>query len=152
VLVCHWKPRPGQVGRRRDLCPVRGHSLGVCGGYGWCGMGSRKGGQAGMGMGSRCPWTALLTGGFCGLRTAPQCDKMQRHLPHDDPEDPRVVAYPLSAQPRVLRQACHHVGTKASFAPSGPSAGPRSLLTPVHTHLPHPGLPAKGLRMCSLCS
>lgn len=89
----------------------------------------------------RCPWTVRLTGGLCGLRTAPWCEEMQRHLQQDDLGDPRGLTRPLPAKSRILRQACHHVGT-GLWA----SANPR----------PHPssssGLLPRASANCSSCS
>ena len=90
---------------------------------------------------ARCPWTVLLIGDLCGLRTAPRCEEMQRHLPQDDLGDPGGLTGPLPTKSRVLREACHHVRT--------------GLLASTHP-CPHPffssGLLPRASANCSSCS
>lgn len=89
---------------------------------------------------ARCPQTGLLTGGLCGLRTAPRCEEMQHYMQRQDLRgDPRASSNELLAKSTVLRQTRHYVGTalSASAFPSGPGDGPRPLLTYVHV-LPLP--------------
>lgn len=103
---------------------------------------------------ARCPQTGLLTGGLCGLRTAPRCEEMQHYMQRQDLRgDPRASSNELPAKSTVLRQTCHYVGTalSASAFPSGPRDGPRPLLT-----CPRPPTPtrclAKGIRLLACWS